>query len=212
MHKNKLNQDNKVEAKRVAILNSALSEFIKKGFNTTRIEDIAKQAGVAKGTIYLYFNNKNTLFEEVIRQNIKLVLNTLNTTIQTNELKAQQPEGHKTNAHELLQNIMLNILGTLQTTNAGDALRLLIREGLLFPELTAFYHQEFITPILNQYRYILKKAYDNKEIKVKELSDYPQILVAPLVFGIIWQTVFSNKEPINLEEMLKVHLKNIFIK
>ena len=53
--------------RREAILAAALEEFSARGFAATRLEDVANRAGVAKGTIYLYFDDKETLFQELVR-------------------------------------------------------------------------------------------------------------------------------------------------
>src|SRR5437762_12691429 len=50
------------------IIDAALEVFGKKGLARTRLEDIAVRAGVSKGTIYLYFENKEALFKEVVRE------------------------------------------------------------------------------------------------------------------------------------------------
>ena len=50
-----------------AIIEAALDEFIARGFTATRLDDVAKRAGVAKGTIYLHFKDKESMFEELIR-------------------------------------------------------------------------------------------------------------------------------------------------
>src|ERR687898_491111 len=54
-------------ARREAILAAALDEFSARGFAATRLDDVARRAGVAKGTIYLHFRDKETLFQELIR-------------------------------------------------------------------------------------------------------------------------------------------------
>ena len=54
-------------ARREAILAAALEEFAANGFAATRLDDVAKRADVAKGTIYLYFADKETLFQELAR-------------------------------------------------------------------------------------------------------------------------------------------------
>jgi AcrR family transcriptional regulator len=53
--------------RRAAIVEAALEEFIARGFAATRLDDVAKRAGVAKGTIYLHFKDKESMFEELIR-------------------------------------------------------------------------------------------------------------------------------------------------
>lgn len=58
---NAANTDKKTNDKRSRILMGALKAFAKKGFYNTRISEIAVEAGVADGTIYLYFKNKDDL-------------------------------------------------------------------------------------------------------------------------------------------------------
>src|SRR5438874_11429308 len=53
--------------RRQAIIEAALDEFVARGFAATRLDDVAKRAGVAKGTIYLHFKDKESMFEELIR-------------------------------------------------------------------------------------------------------------------------------------------------
>ena len=44
-----------------------MNDFIARGFAATRLDDVARRAGVAKGTIYLHFKDKESIFEELIR-------------------------------------------------------------------------------------------------------------------------------------------------
>src|SRR5262245_37244607 len=52
------------------IIDAARAVFDERGLSGARLEDIAQRAGVAKGTIYLYFPDKEALFREVIRQTL----------------------------------------------------------------------------------------------------------------------------------------------
>src|SRR5437870_13764703 len=63
----KLNRAERAAERRQAIIEAAMEEFIARGFAATRLDDIAKRAGVAKGTIYLHFKDKESMFEELIR-------------------------------------------------------------------------------------------------------------------------------------------------
>src|SRR5262245_61281885 len=64
-------------ARRSAILDAALDEFSARGFAAARLDDVAKRAGVAKGTIYLHFADKESLFQELIRFKMGPVVGTL---------------------------------------------------------------------------------------------------------------------------------------
>src|SRR5580700_9820482 len=61
------NRAEKAAERRAAIVEAALNEFIARGFTATRLDDVARRAGVAKGTIYLHFKDKESMFEELIR-------------------------------------------------------------------------------------------------------------------------------------------------
>ena len=65
------------EARRAAILDAALEEFTARGYEGARLEDVAKRASIAKGTIYLYFADKEALFQELVRSMVNPVLTTL---------------------------------------------------------------------------------------------------------------------------------------
>src|SRR4029079_13503290 len=64
-------------ARRDAILAAALDEFAARGFAAARLDDVARRAGVAKGTIYLHFADKETLFQELIRLELSPVVGAL---------------------------------------------------------------------------------------------------------------------------------------
>src|SRR5215217_8897404 len=71
------------EARRTAILAAALDEFTARGYEGARLDDVAKRAGVAKGTIYLYFADKETLFRELIHMELTPVVGVLIHAAQT---------------------------------------------------------------------------------------------------------------------------------
>src|SRR6266702_6804926 len=72
----------KTAARREAILAAALDEFSAQGFAATRLDDVARRADVAKGTIYLHFRDKEALFQELIRSVLSPLVGTLETVTQ----------------------------------------------------------------------------------------------------------------------------------
>src|ERR1700750_2856691 len=71
------NRAARAAGRRAAIVEAAFAEFVARGFAATRIDDIAKRAGVAKGTIYLHFKDKESMFEELVRTAIVPLVNRL---------------------------------------------------------------------------------------------------------------------------------------
>lgn len=66
-----------VQEREAQIIDAAFTAFAETGLDETRLEDIARLAGVAKGTIYLYFPNKEALFREMIRRTVVVRLDEL---------------------------------------------------------------------------------------------------------------------------------------
>lgn len=68
--------------KRETILKAALNAFSKNGYHDTRMENIAKIAGVGKGTLYEYFSNKEELFKESLEHAINIYFDRINNAVQ----------------------------------------------------------------------------------------------------------------------------------
>ena len=62
------------DARRQAILDAALTVFAERGYEAARLDDVAAKAGVAKGTLYLYFKDKEALFEALVRGAVSPIL------------------------------------------------------------------------------------------------------------------------------------------
>src|SRR5579871_71937 len=71
------------------ILDAALKVFAQKGFAAARMDDIARQAGVTKGTIYLYFENKEAVFKSLVREVIGTTLGAVAADVQSFEGSAR---------------------------------------------------------------------------------------------------------------------------
>src|SRR5436190_2093302 len=61
-------------ARPAEIVTAALDVFVERGFAAARLEEVARRAGVTKGTVYLYFKNKEALFKAVVRETIVPVI------------------------------------------------------------------------------------------------------------------------------------------
>ena len=68
--KSKPRWERRKEARPQELLDAALELFVQRGYAATRLDDVAALAGVSKGTLYLYFDNKEELFKAVVRANL----------------------------------------------------------------------------------------------------------------------------------------------
>ena len=184
--------------RRAAIVAAALDEFIARGFTATRLDDVAKRAGVAKGTIYLHFKDKETLFEELVRTAIVPVVDRMTTP----------PIGGS--VREALEAFAKTFLREVVATRRADIIRLIVAEGPRFPAIADFYYREVISRGLAAMRGLIEIGIARGEIRLGELKNFPQIVVAPAIVAIVWKSLFERHAPLDANEMLRVHLDLIF--
>jgi AcrR family transcriptional regulator len=182
-------------ARKEAILAAALEEFSASGFAAARLEDVAKRAGVAKGTIYLYFADKETLFQELARSMLSPVVGHLET-FATTDVPFRM----------LVDNLIDVMVREILNTRRKDIIRLIISEGTRFPALAEFYHREVLSKVIAALRIVLQRAVDRGELRHKALIEFPQLLAAPLLVAIIWNSVFGTFSPLDARAMLKAHI------
>lgn len=182
-------------ARRDAILAAALEEFSDRGFEATRLDDVARRAGIAKGTIYLYFRDKESLFQELIRTMLTPIVGTIETL----------------GAADLPVNLLADRLVDLFVrevfeTRRKDVIRLMISEGRRFPKLAEFYYREVLSRIIAAMRAVLRRAAARGEVPAG-LADFPQIIAAPGLVAIVWSGLFERFEPLDVRAMMKTHVE-----
>jgi AcrR family transcriptional regulator len=186
-------------ARREAILAAALEEFSASGFAATRLDDVARRAGVAKGTIYLYFSDKESLFLELIRSMLGPVVGALEASL-TGGLPTRAI------AEKLFDLFVREILGTRRK----DVIRLIITEGPRFPKLAEFYYHEVIEHIRPVLQALFARAFERGEISSDAMVRFPQLMIAPGLIAIVWTALFERLAPLDVRGMMQAHLDILF--
>ena len=185
-------------ARRQAILAAALDEFSDRGFAATRLDDVAKRAGVAKGTIYLYFRDKESLFQDLVRDMLAPMIGIIEALGQ-----ADLPTS------ALSERIADLFVREVYETRRKDVVRLMLTEGRHFPKLAEFYYREVLSHIIAAVRTTLKRAAARGEVS-EAVVKFPQIIVAPGIVAILWSGMFDAYEPLDVRAMMKAHLDLLF--
>jgi AcrR family transcriptional regulator len=188
----------KAAARRDAILDAALDEFSARGFTATRLDDVAKRADVAKGTIYLHFKDKESLFQELIRSKMVPVVGTLEATF-----AADLPL--RLVVDKAIDVFVREVYGS----HRKDLIRLIISEGPRFPALAEFYYREVLSRILKSVRGLLRRALERGELADNTLIRFPQLLGAPGIIAIIWSGLFDRFEPLDVRAMMRAHFHRL---
>ncbi|NKB43686.1 MAG: TetR family transcriptional regulator [Alphaproteobacteria bacterium] len=184
------------EARPKEIVEAALAIFARDGFAGTRLEDVAERVGISKGTIYLYFENKEELFKACVRE-------TLGSHVKETMELAAAFDGP---TPDLLREIVRRISGRLTKPAYRTILLLLISEGQRFPELVSFYHSEIIGPGAEGLGGVIQRGIDRGEFKETGLSKFPMMLMSPVIASVIWNHLFGDDVEIDPSEALQTHL------
>ena len=181
--------------KRDAILAAALEEFSTSGFAATRLDDVARRAGVAKGTIYLYFRDKESLFQELVRA----MLSPLVGVIEAAPLRDLP-------IRAVAQMIIDTFVNEIYPTRRKDVIRLTLTEGPRFPKLAEFYYREVVSRGLAIMRSLATRAAAERAFTSDAPARFPQLIVAPLLMAVIWDGMFADIHPLDSTSLLRAHL------
>jgi len=189
----------KSAARREAILSAALDEFSARGFATARLDDVARRAGVAKGTIYIHFRDKEALFQELIRTELSPFVGTIEAV-----LKTDIPS--RAIAEQIVELFVTQVYGTRRR----DVIRLIVTEGARFPALAEFYYGEVLSRVMNGVRAFMRRAVARGEVRGDALIRFPQLMGAPAVVAILWSGLFERFEPLDVKAFMLAQLDLVF--
>jgi AcrR family transcriptional regulator len=165
------------EARPQELLAAALDLFVERGFASTRLEDVAKRAGVSKGTLYLYFTNKEELFKAVVRDSIVPVIGAAEDII----------AGFEGHSADLLRSVMSNWWQRLGATKASGISKLVMAEAGNFPDIACFYQEEVISRGTNMISSMLVRAVERGEFRPVDVTVMTQVLIAPMLMLMTWK-------------------------
>lgn len=181
------------------IIEAGLQEFATNGLAATRLEDIAHRAGIAKGTIYRYFESKEDLFMAVIRSRLVLSLDHFE------EMVANFPG----QTEALLRQVLTGMYKQFVGTEISGVIRILIVEGPRFPGLIELYHKEVTSKGVAILTQIIRRGIERGEIRDGPAAREPRLIMAPTIMAVLWGLTFEFHDPLNIEEYLNAHIDMI---
>lgn len=186
------------DARPQELVAAALDLFVERGYAATRLDDVAAQAGVSKGTLYLYFTNKEDLFKAVVRENVLPVLGEAEETI-----RAYQ--GPST---ALFRELMLSWWERIGSTKAAGIAKLIMAESCNFPGVAAFYHEEVISRAKALLVSMLNRGIERGEFRPIDPAHATDVVMAPMIMLMLWKHSFGacSVEPIDPKQYLDCYI------
>lgn len=178
------------------IIKAGLAAFGDKGFAATRLEDIAHRAGISKGTIYLYFNSKEQLFEAAIQQfSVPFFSDT--------DVLLSQYQG---STRELLTVLFKRIYEQMQSSEVRTLFRIMMSDGLRFPQLPELYFHNAIVKARAMIERVVQRGVARGEIRQGPASEMPIIIMSPAIMTLNWKLMFEPFDPLDLDRFISAHI------
>jgi AcrR family transcriptional regulator len=192
----------RADARPQELLEAALGVFVERGYAATRLEEVARRAGVAKATLYLYYENKLELFKAVVR----------NSLIAGFDEVAKGRNGEAATARDQLAHLLTAFVRRVAESQLSGIPKLVIAEAGNFPEVARFYHEEVIQRGRAMVVGVLERGVASGEFRRIDVGYAWRIVIAPMLLAIIWKHSFRafETEPLDFERHLETHLDLLF--
>ena len=120
------------------------------------------------------------MFEELIRTALVPLIG---------RLHAPPPIGGS--VRDAVEGFARTFVAEVASTKRGEIVRLIVAEGPRFPAVADFYYREVVSRGLAGMRALIELGVARGEITHQDLARFPQIMVAPALIAVIWQSLFS---------------------
>lgn len=192
----------RAEARPDEVLDAALDLFIEKGYAQTRVEDIARRAGLSKGGVYLYFHSKEAILEGLVRRAVVPIAE-----------HALSFAGNYEGDPRLVITLVLKLLGSrLNDPRLLAIPKLIFREVAAFPELAVMYRREVLDRMVPVIEGLLRKGIDQGYLRPVDPHLTIRSIIGPVVLHVAMAEVFGITPPDGLavERLIDNHLTILF--
>ena len=180
------------------LLEAALAVFVERGFAAARLEEVAKRAGVSKGTVYLYFSSKEDLLKALVQSAIVPELDNVEALMRS----------HRGSSRELLVKMVGVMWRAIALSPLSGIPKLMLAEAGNFPELARFFLETVIERHWSLLRRVLEQGMARGEFRALPPDLAVRIFVAPMMMAVLWKHSFMPLEatPLDFERYFAVAL------
>jgi AcrR family transcriptional regulator len=186
------------EDRHAEIVAAALDVFVERGFAAARVEEVARRAGVTKGTLYLYFDSKAALFKAVVRENIVAALTRASATV----------DRHTGSTAELFGQLLRETWQVMGDARLSGLPKLVLSEARNFPEVAQFWYEEVVRPGHELFGRVLGRGIERGEFRRVDVKLAVRLALAPLLHVLVWQHSLGHclAEPFDADRYVATHI------
>ena len=186
------------DARPAEIVEAALALFAERGFAATKLEDVAARAGIGKGTLYLYFSNKEELFRAVVRQGLLPNL----------EAAEAMVAAHRGSASDILRQIASQFLRLIDSDLTAIP-KLVITEAGNFAAIAEFYAEEVVKRGIRLIAGVIGRGVESGEFRRIDPQSAVPLFVAPFLMMALWRHSLARHTDIGFDprRVIEAHLE-----
>lgn len=179
------------------ICTAALEVFAEKGFAAAKLDEIARRAGVSKGTLYLYFKDKEDLFRAVVRDAIAPNVQAITATVAALDAPFAQ----------VVRMFLAGFAEREATLPIGAVAKMVIGESLNFPELARVWHDEVASKAIGALAAFIEQAQQKDEVRPGDPRLYAFSLMGPMVVGALWRATLvpAGGQTVDISALARQH-------
>jgi AcrR family transcriptional regulator len=180
---------------------AALDVFAEKGFAAAKLDEIARRAGVSKGTLYLYFKDKEDLFRAVVRNSIAPNVGALTSALASVDAKFE----------DIVRMFLAGFAEREGRLPLGAVAKIVIGESRNFPELARVWHDEIASRAIAALAGFVERAQQRGEVREGDPRLYAFSLMGPMVLGALWRATLvpAGGQPLDLHELARQHAETV---
>ncbi len=166
------------------ITQAAFEAFAENGYAATRVEEVAKRAGVSKGLMYLYFKTKEELFKAVVKSVVIRRVDQLIDNVETTQLSSA----------DFIRGPLLSFMKQVPGSPVAIVIRLLIAEGPRHPDLVDYYYDHVVARGLAAISGFVERGIERGEFRQSAITELPHLFLAPVMLSVIWGIIFKTRQ------------------
>ncbi|WP_240232285.1 TetR/AcrR family transcriptional regulator [Devosia lacusdianchii] len=193
----------RAEARPDEVLDAALAVFVEKGFAAAKVDEVAKRAGVSKGTVYLYFPSKEALIEGIVRRAVAPIALRALPDLEKFEGDPRVP----------ITMLMKVLTQTLSQPEAAAVPKLILREVMSFPSIAALYRNEVLNKVMPALIELIQRGVASGKLRPVDPELTVRSIIGPVLAHVALGELFGIKpagEGLSLDRLIANHLDILF--
>ena len=180
---------------------AALEVFAEKGFAAARLDEIARRAGVSKGTLYLYFKDKEELFRAVVKDTIAPNIDIIRDAMMKVDLPFAQ----------IVPMFLARLAEVAGRAPLGAVVKMVIGESGNFPELAKVWHDQIVSKALAILTGLIERAQQKGEVRPGDPRFHAFTLMGPMLMGLMYREILqpAGGTPIDIEALARQHAETV---